>query len=76
MSKTVAVYGEDEVTYFICNICTQCNVQNARMYILHICNISDLVIGCGPYICIPAQTLVATILKKVHGVILHGVLCI
>ena len=31
----------NQVPYLICNICTQCNRQNARMYFVHMCNSSD-----------------------------------
>ena len=32
-----------KVTYLVCNIlCTQCNRHSARMYLLHMCDIADL----------------------------------
>ena len=31
-----------QMTYSVCNICTQYKQQSARMYLLHVCDISDL----------------------------------
>ena len=36
----------ETVAYLIWNICTKCNRHSARMYLLHMCNTSDLVMLC------------------------------